>query len=64
MVGVTMSELQRYRKMLKDNDTHIKYLQDANKHIKDHIKFLEKFEPVEAVASTVDASPIAIEEIQ
>ncbi len=48
-----MDELTKYKKMLKDNETHIKYLTDANKHIKDHIKFLEKFEPVESKETPV-----------
>lgn len=40
-----MSELTTYRKLLKDNEAEIKRLTDANKHIKEHIKFLEKYAP-------------------
>jgi hypothetical protein len=45
-----MSELKRYKQMLKDNEAEIKRLTEANKHIKAHIKFLEAFEVEEETA--------------
>lgn len=49
-----MSELQKYRKLLKENEAAIKRLTAQNKHIKDHIKFLEGMgEEVEEEESTV-----------
>lgn len=37
----TSSEVKKYKKILKDQENQIKNLVKSNKHIREHIKFLE-----------------------